>query len=58
MSRIEPTPEDMVTFERNLKRMMRWQRENPVPKTKEGALAITANIRRFCNDFIECGERS
>jgi hypothetical protein len=51
--RIEPTAEDMIVFERNLKRMMRWVRANPPPRTREGALSITGNVKRFANDYVE-----
>lgn len=54
--RIQPTPEDMAIFERNLKRFMRWHRENmPANRDKAAALHILHTTRRFCADFTSDG---
>ena len=53
--RIEPTHEDLLIFERNLSRMMRWVRANPSSTPLESAAAMLNSIKRFTNDYIETG---
>ncbi len=53
--RIEPTAEDMIIFERNLKRIMRWIRAYTTARKGRLTFSIIEVIKRFTNDYIETG---
>lgn len=42
--RIEPTPEDMVIVQRNLRRLMRWCAEAGVPIRSQRAVVVSKNF--------------
>lgn len=42
--RIEPTPEDMVIVQRNLRRLMRWCQEASVPVRSQRAVVVSKNF--------------
>lgn len=42
--RMEPTPEDMVIVQRNLRRLMRWCAEAGVPLRSQRAVTVSKNF--------------
>jgi hypothetical protein len=60
--RVEPTPEDLAIFQRNLRRIMKWQiQQHPLAPGESRSFPIAVDMlapfRNFCGDYLHYAPR-